>query len=242
MLTVTRACRVTANKNQLVRCISTQYVPGRKGYAPGFKAPEGTREDIKISNKRQNIAHSLSSHLGNAEQKVAEETNSPKKLYQQQLKATRLQYARELLEKQGQRDLVSAEKLALAEEKTAQLKEYFNKEKLQQKEHEKEVSQLLSMEMKSANNDTKPREQQRIENRLAHEEAQRNVRRKQLLKLYSATEDFVTLDNLDAKIDAVLSREGRSFHESLNELRQKSTSLHTEIEKRKMEIKEVMGL
>lgn len=237
-------CRQVNKTPSWVRCVSTQqYIPGRKGYAPGFEAPEGTRESAKPVHKRREIATSLTSHLpGNNNTKV-EKTESVKKLYRQELKVTRHKYARELLEKQGQKELASAEKLAATELRTQKAKQLLQQAKEQQKQHEEQVVKMLSLEKQQNNVDTgKDRTQRRIQNRLQLEEAQRNTRRKQLLKLYTTTEDFVTLDNLDAKVDAVISTEGRSFHESLTELMHNTNSVQSEIEQRKAQLKEVMGL
>lgn len=231
----------------IARTVSTQYIPGRKGYAPGFEAPEGTRESTKVINKRRDIGHSLTSHLesNNSAKNKTPETTSAKKLYRQELKVTRHKYARELLEKQGQKELKSAEKLALTEKKNQQLKAYFEKEKEQQKQHEEQVVAMLQLDSSKGLDTGKRQEertQQRIENRLALEEQQRNTRRKQLLKLYATTENFVTLDNLDAKIDQVMLAEGRSFHENLTELMHNTNSVQSEIESRKAQLKEAMGL
>lgn len=228
-------------QQQWVRFASTQYVPGRKGYAPGFDAPEGTRENIKVTPKRRDIAHSLTSHLeSTTSNKKAPETSSAKKQYRQELKVTRHKYARELLEKQGQRQMVSAEKLALAQKQAELAKQALDSEKRMVQQHQQQVVDMLSLE--TTTEKTQDRRQKRVENRLELEQAQRDTRRKQLLKLYTATDSFVTLDNLDAKVDAVMSSEGRSFHDGFNELMHSTSTIHSEIEKRKAQIKEVMGL
>jgi hypothetical protein len=233
-------------RSYIVRSISTQYIPGRKGYAPGFEAPEGTRETTKMIPKRRDIGRSLTSHLSSSNNNKKEElaTTSTKKLYRQELKVTRHKYARELLEKQGQKELISAEKLAITEQKKQELKVSFENEKEQQKQHEQQVVEMLSLNTDVNTNDNKvnDRNEKRIENRLALEQEQRNTRRKQLLKLYTNTDNFVTLDNLDAKVDAIISNEGRSFHESLHELMHNTNSVQSEIEQRKLQLKEVMGL
>ncbi|KAI8888729.1 hypothetical protein K501DRAFT_282611 [Backusella circina FSU 941] len=236
MSSFVRIGRVTP-KAPLVRCMS-QYIPGRKGYAPGFEAPEGTREEPKLANKRRDLLHSLPSHLGKS-------TNanyaSPKKQFRHELKETRFRYAQELLDKEHAKRAASAEKAAVTEQKSAQLKHLHEQEKLEAKQHEEEVLELLSIKDAKVTG-IEHRRQQRTENRLALEEAQRNTRRKHLLKLYSTTDQFVTLDNLDEKVDSVLSPGGRSFHDSLNELMQNSNLVQKEIEQRKAQIKEVMGL
>jgi hypothetical protein len=227
-------------QQQWVRFASTQYVPGRKGYAPGFEAPEGTRENTKESPKRREIAHSLTSHLESTNNKQAPETTSAKKQYRQALKVTRHKYARELLEKQGQRQMASAEKLALTQKRVELAKEAFDSEKKKVQQHQQQVVDMLALE--TSNTRMQDREQKRIENRLELEQAQRDTRRKQLLKLYTATDSFVTLDNLDAKVDAVMSSEGRSFHEGFNELMHSTSTVQSEIEQRKAQLREVMGL
>ncbi|KAG2207971.1 hypothetical protein INT47_010955 [Mucor saturninus] len=235
-------CRRFALGGQQVRRISTEYVPGRKGYAPGFQAPEGSRESIKVVHKRREIGSSLTSHLPGNSQKVVEKGSSAQKLYRQELKETRHKYARELLEKQGQKELKSAEKLAATQQKLERSLAELEEAKQQQREHEREVVEMLTLENDTHSLDKEDRTHQRTQNRLAMEKAQREIRRKQLLKLYATTQDFVTLDNLDAKVDAIISTEGRSFHESLSELMNNTNSVQSEIEQRKAQLKEVMGL
>ncbi|OBZ81629.1 hypothetical protein A0J61_10322, partial [Choanephora cucurbitarum] len=112
MSTIARIARINLPSRSLVRLASTQYVPGRKGYAPGFEAPEGTREETKVIIKRRDIGNSLTSHLESQSPK-SQSSTSPKKQYRQALRVTRHKYAHELLEKQGQKQLQSAEKLAM---------------------------------------------------------------------------------------------------------------------------------
>lgn len=234
-----RRIAVSQPQQLFIRSVSTQYVPGRKGYAPGFEAPEGTRETKKMIHKRGEIATSLTSHLPNSNGTKNVTSESTKKLYRQELKVTRHKYARELLEKQGQRELASAEKLAQTKAVHQKEKELLDQAKEEQRQHEQKVVDMLSLH---STVNTSDRNQKRIENRLFVEENQRNTRRKQLLKLYTTTEDFVTLDNLDAKVDAIISTEGRSFHESLTELMHNTNSVQSEVEQRKAQLKEVMGL
>ncbi|KAI8336001.1 hypothetical protein EDC96DRAFT_353681 [Choanephora cucurbitarum] len=238
MSTIARIARINLPSRSFVRLASTQYVPGRKGYAPGFEAPEGTREETKVIIKRRDIGHSLTSHLESQSPK-SQSSTSPKKQYRQALRVSRHKYAHELLEKQGQKQLQSAEKLALAEQKAEAVKRALEAEKRQQKEHVQEVVQML--DLKQTEQQSSQIDQRRM-NRIQFEEQQRLVRRKQLLKLYAATDAFVTLDNLDAKIDAVMSSEGRSFHPSFDELMHSTSSVQNEIEQRKQQLKEVMGL
>ncbi|KAI9345066.1 hypothetical protein BD770DRAFT_397189 [Pilaira anomala] len=241
-------CRqFVVGRTNFVRSLSTQYVPGRKGYAPGFEAPEGSRETTKESNKRRQVT-SLTSHLPgttkqNSNSRSSSSSSTPsseKKIYRQELKVTRHKYARELLEKQGQKELISAEKLAFAQQTLQATKEAFVKSKQEQKEHEKQVVEMLSLDQEETR--VNSRDQTRSENRLLHEQQERNTRRKQLLKLYATTNDFVTLENLDAKVDSIISTEGRSFHESLTELMNNTNSIQSEIEQRKLQLKEVMGV
>ncbi|CAO3609331.1 unnamed protein product [Mucor fragilis] len=241
MSSLGRLCRIALPKQQhQIRLASTQFVAGRKGYAPGFEAPEGTRENTKTANKRRDLGNSLPSHLEGTKPSSAKETTSPKKLYRQELKVTRHKYARELLEKHGQRQMESAEKLAMTEAKDKQSKEALLSAKKQHQAHEQEVVELLNLE--TIEKGQTDRNQKRLVNRLQLEEAQRNTRRKQLLKLYANTDSFVTLDNLDAKVDAVMTSEGRSFHEDFNELMHSTSTIQSEIEQRKAQLKEVMGL
>ncbi|KAI7900276.1 uncharacterized protein BX663DRAFT_518107 [Cokeromyces recurvatus] len=239
--------RIIKNKNIVqstfqLRYLSTDYLPGRKGYAPGFEAPEGTRETPKVNPKRRDIKLSLTSHLENNESKKSDIlTESPKKLYRRELKHTRHQYAHELLEKEGQKQMRLAERIELGEKKAKLIQASLEEEKRKQEEHTREIVNMLSLD-KIQQQVQKERNEKRIQNRLAFEEMHRNERHKQLSKLYSKVDSFVTLDNLDAKVNAVLSPEGKSFHEGLDDLMHNINTVQTEIEHRKEQIKEVMGL
>ncbi|PHZ11116.1 uncharacterized protein RHIMIDRAFT_244962 [Rhizopus microsporus ATCC 52813] len=167
------------------------------------------------------------------------EANSTKQLYRRELKLTRLRYARELLEKQGQKEMESAEKVALAEKKKEEMGAYFRQAKEEQKKHEEQVMETLDLDINQASQ-IKDRTEQRNINRMLFDEQQRQVRRQQLIKLYAETEEFVTLDNLDAKVDLAL--QNRKHVVDLNELMSNSNDLHVEIEKRKEQIKQVMGI
>ncbi|KAG2232108.1 hypothetical protein BDF21DRAFT_409595 [Thamnidium elegans] len=232
--------RMVPARINFTRSVSTQYVPGQKGYAPGFQAPDGTRDTLKENHKRRQLG-SLTSHLSSTNIKPTEVTTSAKKTFRQELKVTRHKYARELLQKQAQKDLKSSEKLLVSQQLAQQTKEKFEVLRQEQKEHEQQVVDILSLDQ-TQEEKTNDRDQLRLQNRILHEQQERNTRRKQLLKLYATTNDFVTLDNLDAKVDSVISTEGRSFHESLTELMNNTNSIQTEIEQRKLQLKQVMGL
>ncbi|CEJ05226.1 hypothetical protein RMCBS344292_19171 [Rhizopus microsporus] len=116
---------------------------------------------------------------------------------------------------------------------------YFRQAKEEQKKHEEQVMETLDLDINQASQ-IKDRTEQRNINRMLFDEQQRQVRRQQLIKLYAETEEFVTLDNLDAKVDLAL--QNRKHVVDLNELMSNSNDLHVEIEKRKEQIKQVMGI
>ncbi|KAI9264452.1 hypothetical protein BY458DRAFT_514065 [Sporodiniella umbellata] len=233
MSNIQRLCLLNGSK----RWMSSQYIPGRKGYAPGFEAPKGTRETPKIQRKRRDIAQSIPSHLGST-RADSQSANSAQQLYRRELKLTRHRYAQELLEIQGRKDTLSAEKLAASEQKMANLNQYFDQVKKEKKKHEEEVADLLGL--KPEGQVAEDRTQLRNQQRLAFDQVSRDIRRKQLLKIYSQTSDFVTLENLDAKVDFVV--QSRRHPQGLDELMNSSNDLLKEIEQRKSQIKEVMGV
>ncbi|KAI8149275.1 hypothetical protein BJV82DRAFT_587332 [Fennellomyces sp. T-0311] len=209
-------------------------------HAPGFEPPKGSRDTPKIVLKRRNPATSLPSHLAKAEAqpRVA---HSAKQAHREQLRQTRHQYAQELLGKYGRREAAAATKRQENEQRMQQEKQALAEERQQQLERKAKIVDMLQLDTKSFV--TQDRATQRDSNRKAHESQLREQRRKQLLKLYSSAESFVTLENLDAKIEEALHTQPySSYHSSLEEYILTSTSESVEIERRKEVIKEAMGV
>ena len=196
--------------------------------------------------KRRNPATSLPSHLGNAESSSTKTTlNSPKKQHRDQLRLTRHQYAQELLSKHGKREAVAATKRAENEKQMQQEKQEAAQERQLALEREAKLVDMLKLDLQEAEGApvSAKRQAQRDQNRQQHEQFLRDQRRKQLIKLYSSAENFVTLDNLDAKIEEALNTKPHpSYHTSLEEYILTSTSEAAEVERRKEIIKETMGL
>ncbi|KAI9490336.1 hypothetical protein BDB00DRAFT_838070 [Zychaea mexicana] len=219
-----------------------------RSFAPGFEPPVGSRETPKIVPKRRNPASSLPSHLGNAKKNTTTTvTTSPKKHHREQLRQARHEYAQELLTKHGKREATAATKRAENEERMQQEKQALAAERQHALEREAQLVNLLNLDLASnsttATRDSSNRQAVRDQNRVAHQELLREQRRKELLKLYSSAESFVTLENLDAKIEAALSTKPHpSYHTSLEEYILTSTSESSEVERRKEVIKEAMGL
>ncbi|KAG0190290.1 hypothetical protein DFQ28_002240 [Apophysomyces sp. BC1034] len=233
-------------KFQPMRLMSTRpdYVPGVSGYAPEFAPPENARDTPKMARTRRNLGNSLPSHLPNAKGKTssAAEAISPKKQYREELRSTRHVYARELLEKHGRREAASATKRAAEEERMQTLRKTLEEEREQKKQHESEVVKMLELELPQSEA-TVDREAQRIANRRAHEELKREDRFKQLVKLYNSTADFVTLENLDAKVDEVIHQRRPPFVTStISDMLDTPAAEAEEVEKRKALLKEAMGL
>ncbi|KAI9252963.1 hypothetical protein BDA99DRAFT_563265 [Phascolomyces articulosus] len=213
-------------------------------FAQGFEPPKGSRETPKWIPKRRNPATSLPSHMGNAESTKAPMTMSPKKQYRDQLRLTRHQYANELLGKHGKKETVVAAKQAASEKRMQQEKEALAHERQVALEREAELVQRLDLDLqKTSSIGLSQKQQQRDQHRQYHEQTLREQRRKQLVKLYSSAEHFVTLENLDAKIEQALhTKPHPAYHTSLEEYILTSTSEAAEVERRKDVIKEAMGL
>lgn len=250
---ITLSCRNSLKQQQSYRCFSTSIIRLEKErvYGEGFAPPKGSRENIKQVHRRRHIATSLPSHLGNvakAEVDVAS-INSPKKQYREQLRQTRHQYAQELLQLQGQRDAAAATKRMENEQRLQQYKQSLEKEKQQHLIHEKEVVSLLSGDNKNVDDiltsdqqynliHQKEREQRRLE----HEKKIRQERLRLLVKMYNATENFVTLDNLDQRVDMLIAHKANPPMYTLDELMVSPTAEADEINDRKQLLNEVMGL
>ncbi|KAF7729018.1 hypothetical protein EC973_005049 [Apophysomyces ossiformis] len=233
---------------RFMRLMSTRpdYVPGVRGYAPGFAPPEGTRESPKIARKRRDPGLSLPSHLpkaeGSSSSATTTETTSPQKQYREDLRSLRHAYARELLEKHGRREAASAMKRAAEEERIQTQKKALEEERAQKKQHELEVIQMLELELPKSE-EQMDRKAQRSTNRQAHEKTLRDQRMKQLIKLYGSTADFVTLENLDAKVDEVLHHRRPPFvTNTVSDMIDTPAAEAEEVEKRKALIREAMGL
>lgn len=244
--TVVRISQQTFTR-QSVRFASsaTESATNRSVYAPGFAPPKGSRETPKIVSKRRNVATSLPSHLGNAESSSKPAT-SPKKEYREKLRTMRHAYAQELLAKHGKLQAARATRLAENDRRTQQERKMHEQERQEALKHEAELLNKLQLELQGQQSllqTITDRSAQRAANRKAHEEAQREARLKQLLKLYESTENFVTLENLDEKVeDALRSKVPIPYVTTLEEYMLSATTSPAEIERRKEAIKEVMGL
>ncbi|CAO3615700.1 unnamed protein product [Cunninghamella echinulata] len=221
-------------------------------YGEGFAPPKGSRETIKQVHKRRHIATSLPSHLGNPAKPSVQvtELKSPKQQYREQLRQTRHQYAQELLQLQGQRDAAAATKRMENEQHIQQLKQDLEKEKQAHLNHEKEVVDALLGNKSSDTVDALISDQQynldhkkeREQHRLEHEKKIRQDRLRLLVKMYHATENFVTLDNLDQRIDMLIAHKDNPPMYTLDELMVTPTAEADEINDRKQLLNEVMGL
>ncbi|KAI9030789.1 hypothetical protein CLU79DRAFT_731493 [Phycomyces nitens] len=239
--------------NRLVRP-TTQWAPVRlfttkadsacPGYAPGFAPPQNSRDTPKVVSKRRNLGTSLPSHLGNAQHRTVVESTSPKKQHREELRTRRHQYAQELLEKHGRREAAATAKRVLNQEKIKASREELIKEQEEAKALEQEVASLLSLKSTESLDDMRAkRDIARVANRLAFEDKQRDTRLKLLSKLYASTETFVTLENLDERVDSVVQNKLQlPYVGSLNELLSTPSVERSEIEKRKEMLKEAVGL
>ncbi|KAI8981678.1 hypothetical protein BDF20DRAFT_862639 [Mycotypha africana] len=223
---------------------ASEYIPGRKGYAPGFAPPEGSRKDIKPTKKRRDLGTSLPSHLENAKKNVEQQTTSttsPKKLYRQALTEARHKHAHELLALHGQRELIKREKIASNRDKEHEIQNRRLAEKEQQKKHEAEVVEMLHLDTLSQKAHDN-RQIQKENNRKEWEAEKSQERCKRILALYKHSNTFVTLENLDEVVDNVLKQDGMSVHSSYEELMSNTVMGQSEIEERKRLLKEAMGL
>ncbi|CAO3587707.1 unnamed protein product [Absidia cylindrospora] len=249
LTTASSACRNV----QWKRCISTTSITMQKQqqYGEGFAPPKGSRDTIKEVHRRRRIATSIPSHLGNASKATTDTTtiNSPKKQHREELRATRHQYAQELLQLQGQRDASAATKRMENEEHLQSLKYTLDQEKKEQLQHEKEVVAMLGNPDaldNSKTGETSSLQQQialeRQQNRIQHDQRIRADRLRHLVKMYHATENFVTMENLDSRIDALLAHKESPPMYTLAELMFTPAAEADEIKTRKQLLNEAMGL
>ncbi|KAI8336102.1 hypothetical protein BC941DRAFT_428327 [Chlamydoabsidia padenii] len=216
--------------------------PPQQQYGEGFAPPKGSRDSIKQVHRRRRIATSIPSHLGNPAKASTDSPLSPKQQHREALRSTRHQYAQELLQLQGQRDAAAATKRIENEQRLQSLKHDLDQEKIHHLQHEKEVIALLGNTIKGQTEETNQRQEEREQNRLAHDNQVRSARLRQLVKMYHATESFVTLDNLDSRIDALLAHKESPPMYTLDELMLTPAAEADEIKTRKQLLNEAMGL
>ncbi|KAI9319931.1 hypothetical protein BX666DRAFT_1917464 [Dichotomocladium elegans] len=231
------------------RSVVRQLVQQQRRYAsdhaPIFTPPKGSRATPKIVTKRRIPSTSLPSHLGNPEkQPTSINALSPKKQYREQLRQTRHEYAHELLGKYGQREVAAATKRATNEARVKLEKEAMAKEREEADAHEAEIAAMLDLDVADMNTSGERRRAMRQQNREQHAAKLSEERRKYLLKIYKSSEQFITLDNLDAKIDDLLKKPPHRmpYVGSLEQYIQSATTSPNEIERRKEILKEAMGL
>ncbi|ORZ06710.1 hypothetical protein BCR42DRAFT_427053 [Absidia repens] len=145
----------------------------------------------------------------------------PKKQHREELRATRHQYAQELLQLQGQRDASAATKLVAM---------LGNPEALDNTK----TGEMSSLQQQIAS--------ERQQNRLQHDQRIRAGRLRHLVKMYHATENFVTMENLDSRIDALLAHKESPPMYTLAELMFTPAAEADEIKTRKQLLNEAMGL
>ncbi|KAI8098613.1 uncharacterized protein BX664DRAFT_319163 [Halteromyces radiatus] len=239
--TVSTTCRQIEWKQ---RCFSTCTLQKQQQYGEGFAPPQGSRDTIKPVHRRRRIATSIPSHLGNPSKATSDTTKlSPKKQYREELRSTRHQYARELLQLQGQRDAAAATKRMENEDRLQSLKHQLEQEKLEHLQHEKEVVAMLTNTNNVIASDQELKQENvRQQNRLDHEQRIRSTRLRHLIKMYHATENFVTLENLDSRIDMLLAHKDHPPMYTLAELMVTPAAEADEIKNRKELLNEAMGL
>ncbi|KAI7872208.1 hypothetical protein BDF14DRAFT_1757878 [Spinellus fusiger] len=212
-------------------------------YAPGFAPPANSRTTPKAEHKRRHLATSLPSHLPSSTNKGTTTINSPQKKYREALRSKRHDYAQELLKKQGQKDAAAATQQAHHATRAREAREALAKVHSETQAHEAQVLSMLSLNTLQSEERMTQRSEQRLLNRKTHEEKQDAERRAGLAQLYASVDSFVTMENLDARVDqAVKNRRMLPYVGSLNELLQSPLVERSEIEARKLKLQEVVGL
>jgi hypothetical protein len=241
---IASACRHTQWKQRGFSSTSISLQKQQQQYGEGFAPPKGSRDSTKPVHRRRRVATSIPSHLGNAAKASADLPLSPKQHHREALRATRHEYARELLQLQGQRDAAAATKRIQNEERLQTLKHELDQEKKHHLQHEQEVVAMLGNTAAATQMEAEENviQQQRQQNRLAHDQQIRTARLRQLVKMYHATETFVTLDNLDSRIDTLLAHKESPPMYTLDELMLTPAAEADEIKARKQLLNEVMGL
>jgi hypothetical protein len=211
MNTSQRFLRVLPARN--LRCYSSSssdYIPGRRGYAPGFVAPANTRSSPKPS-KKTPLETTLASHLPSGIERTSD-SQSGMKAYREAVRSKRFEYAQELLTAHAQRRQQSMQK---QEENVKDLNSK-RQQMLTQKQaaisHEQEVIHELELESAFPTSESETMEARtahRLQNLRSQKRAQSDARLNKLLAIYHDANNFITKENLDSKIAALVIQEHR---------------------------------
>ncbi|ORX58021.1 hypothetical protein DM01DRAFT_1333700 [Hesseltinella vesiculosa] len=214
-------------------------------YGEGFARPKGSQESVKPETRRRQVATSLPSHLANPDKPVIDTTKlSVKQQHREQLRQLRHAYARELLQVQGQKDAAARSRQEAHDKRIQAMHDKYAAEKQLALQHEKEVLNMLGNQdaLLSDHDYHEQHKTERLQNRQRHEQQQSLARLRQLTQMYHATDAFVTLDNLDAKLDALLAHKDSPPMYTLDELMVTPSAEVDEIKTRKQLLNEAMGL
>ena len=198
-----------------IRCYSSSssdYIPGRRGYAPGFNAPANTRNSPKPSRKTP-LETTLASHLPSGENAQRNSASkSGMNAYREAVRSKRFEYAQELLTAHAQRRQQSLQK---QEENFKQLdsqRQQLLNEKQAAISHEQEVIHELELDSALPTTESETlaaRDAHRLENLRAQKRAQSDARLNKLLAIYHDSNNFITKENLDSKLSALVHQENR---------------------------------
>ncbi|GAB5591358.1 hypothetical protein Unana1_06258 [Umbelopsis nana] len=195
-----------------VRCYSSSssdYIPGHRGYAPGFAPPANTRNSPKPSRKTP-LETTLTSHLPSSQRKV--ESQSGMNTYREAVRTKRSEYAQELLTAHAQRRQQSKQKQDENVRDLNAKRQQLLTEKQAAISHEQEVIHELELDsaLPSAESETlEARTAQRLQNLRSQKRAQSDARLNKLLAIYHNASNFITKENLDSKIEALIVQENR---------------------------------
>ncbi|KAJ2963456.1 hypothetical protein NQZ79_g1582 [Umbelopsis isabellina] len=213
MNTPQRILRVVPTR--AIRCYSSsssEYIPGRRGYAPGFAAPANSKSKPK-SSKQTPLETTLASHLPGAKATSAKpEAKSKMNEYRDAVRSKRFEYAQELLTAHAQRKQTSQQKQDQNSKDLQSKRDKMLEEKKAAITHEQEVIHELELDSALPTTESENRDQrraQRLQNYRSQKHAQSDARLNRLLSIYHDSNNFITKDNLESKITDLIEQEYR---------------------------------
>lgn len=201
--------------SRAIRCYSSsssEYIPGRRGYAPGFAAPANSKSKPK-SSKQTPLETTLASHLPGANATSAKpESKSKMNEYRDAVRSKRFEYAQELLTAHAQRKQTSQQKQDQNSRDLQLKRDQMLQEKKAAITHEQEVIHELELDSALPTTESENRDQrrtQRLQNYRSQKHAQSDARLNRLLSIYHDSNNFITKDNLESKITDLIEQEYR---------------------------------
>ncbi|RUS21651.1 hypothetical protein BC937DRAFT_91943 [Endogone sp. FLAS-F59071] len=232
---------------------TSDYIPGKRGYAPGFEPPpqKSKPKDPSTGNTQELLSKpdATISNTVTAKTVVTAAATAPKisgndvmRRFREEMHQRRFNYVQELLQKQEKRKIVSERKQKEATLKMQKQRAIDAEAKEKAILHEASVllnlglgkvetaaetlaeAEIMVATAKAKDETKNETESEVIMTQLrpsvlrSREQAKSDERLSLLMRLYHSSKDFVTYENLDAKLDEFIAAPNVSYSPTLEEL------------------------